>query len=43
MHMNKSYLNAYLNVFNAIAVIYNYKIKAETQVNYWNKVNRKTF
>lgn len=33
MHMNKSNLNAYLNVFNAIAVVYNYKMKTETQVN----------
>lgn len=33
----------YINVFNAIAVIYNEKIKTETQVNNRNKVNRKTF
>jgi len=43
MHMHKSYLNAYLNVFNTIAVIYTHEIKTETQVNSWNKVNRKTF
>lgn len=34
MHMNKNYIiNPYLYIFNDIAVIYNQKIKTETQVN----------